>query len=387
MLFVTTTSPSVSAIRIGMTQPLSGALAADGQMCLNGLQLWASNVNATGGIYVRSLGKKLPVQLIYYDDQSDTGRVAALYPTLAASGVNFLVAPYSSGLTLAAAPIAEQHHLILFSHGGASDSIWQKGYSYVVGILAPGSQYMLPVADMLATMSPKPTTIAFFYGNDAFSISVFNGLYPYAKGLGFNIVYNQTYNEAASDYTSQLAQIAALKPDILLGGAHFVDGETIMKDVKSLGIKFKAVALLVAPDDPRFLSDLSSVANAVMVPAQWEPNLDFSKFSPYGNMTGPQFVSQFTAKFGITPNYEAAEAYATGLTLQKAVSDSGCIDSTVVRNQLNNEDFYTFYGRFKIGATGIQVGHTMVVAQWQNSIKQTIWPGAVATAPPLYPTP
>ena len=107
---MTTTARSTgpTVIKIGMTTPLSGSFAADGQMSLNGLQLWASNVNATGGIYVRSLGKKLPVQLIYYDDQSNTARVAELYGNLVASNVNFLIAPYSSPLTLAAAPIAEE---------------------------------------------------------------------------------------------------------------------------------------------------------------------------------------------------------------------------------------------------------------------------------------
>ncbi|HKM50176.1 MAG TPA: amino acid ABC transporter substrate-binding protein [Candidatus Bathyarchaeia archaeon] len=383
----TSIGPAATVIKIGMTTPLSGSLAADGQMSLNGLQLWASNVNATGGIYVQSLGKKLPVQLIYYDDQSNTARVAALYPQLVASNVNFLIAPYSSPLTLAAAPIAEQHQMLLLSHGGSSDTICQKGYKYIVQVLAPASTYMIPVADLLATVTPKPSTIAFFYGNDPFSISVFKGLSPYATKLGYKIVYNQTYDESASDYTSQMTQIAALKPDVLLGGAHFVDGETIMKNIRSLGINFKAIALLVAPDDPRFKSDLGPVANYVMVPAQWESNLDFSKFSPFGNITSTQFVSEFTSRFGIVPNYEAAEAYATGLTLEKAVYDSGSLDNTVVRNQLGTENFYTFYGGFKIDSTGLQVGHSMVVAQWQSGIKQTIWPGPVATAPPLYPIP
>jgi branched-chain amino acid transport system substrate-binding protein len=370
-----------------MTQPLSGSLAADGQMCLYGLQMWASHVNATGGIYVRSLGKKLPVQLVYYDDQSNTARVAALYPQLVASGVNFLISPESSPLTLAAAPVAEQRHMLLLDPAGASDMIFQKGYNYVVEIMTTGSVYMLPVADMLATLTPKPTTLALFYGNDAFSISVFNGFSPYAKKLGYNIVFNQTYDESASDYTSQLAQVAALKPDVLLGGAHFVDGETIMKNVRSLGINFKAIVLLVAPDDPHFQTDLGSAANYVMAPAQWETNLEFTSSSPFGNITSAQFVSEFTSRFGVAPNYEAASAYATGLTLEKAVVDSGSLDNTVVRNQLASEDFYTFYGRFKIGATGIQVGHTMVIAQWQNGVKQTIWPGPVATAPPIYPMP
>jgi branched-chain amino acid transport system substrate-binding protein len=172
-----------------------------------------------------------------------------------------------------------------------------------------------------------------------------------------------------------------------LGGAHFVDGETIMKNVRSLGINFPAIVLISAPDDPRFQTDLGSVANYVMLPGGWEPNLEFTSFSPYGNITSAQFVSEFTSRYGIAPSYIAAQGYAAGLVLQKAVFDSGSLNNTVVRNQLATEDFYTFYGRFKIDQTGIQVGHTMVVAQWQNSVKETIWPGSVATAPPVYPMP
>ena len=127
----TTTTSSYSGpteIKIGMTMPLSGSLASDGVQSLDGLKLWAHNVNASGGIYVSSLGRKLPVDLIYSDDTSSASVVATDYQQLVSQGVNFLIAPYSSGLTLAAAPIAENAHLLLLSHGGASDSIFSKGY-------------------------------------------------------------------------------------------------------------------------------------------------------------------------------------------------------------------------------------------------------------------
>jgi len=377
-----------STIKIGMTMPLSGSLAADGTMSLDGLQMWASNVNATGGIYVSSLGRKLPVQLVYYDDTSSTSVVATDYQQLVTQGVQFLIAPYSSPLTLAAAPIAEANHLLLLSHGGASDSIWTKGYKYVVGVLSPGTKYMIPVLDMLKNQnSSTPIKVAFFFGNDAFSISVRQGASAYMNATGgFSLVYNQLYAESATSFTAQISQIAAANPDVILGGAHFVDGETIMKNIQSLGLHFKMVSLLVAPDDPHFLSDLGSLANNVVAPSQWESNLDFTHFSPYyGNITSQQFLSEFQSKFSMAPNYEAAEAYNTGLVLQKAIYDSGSLNSTVVRNQISSEDFYSFYGRFQVGSSGIQAGHTMVVMQWQNGIKQTIWPKPVATAPFVYP--
>jgi len=383
-----TTIVQQQPIVIGMTMPLSGSLATDGTMSLDGLKLWAQNVNASGGIYVKSMNGKMPVKLVYYDDASTTANVASLYPTLVSQGAKFLVAPYSSGLTLAAAPIAEQNHILMLSHGGASDSIWAKNYNYVVGVLSPGSKYMIPVIDMLGTLNPKPTNIAMFFGNDAFSLSVMKAAGPYAVSKGFTVAYNQTYDESASSYTSQLTQIQASGATVVIGGAHFADGETIMKGIQSLGLHFGMVSLLVAPDDPHFIQDLGGVANAVTVPSQWEANQEYTSFSPYyGNITSKQFNSTFTSIFGMVPNYEAAEGYNTGLVLEKAIFDSGSLNSTVVRNQMSTENFWTFYGNFQIGASGIQTGHSMVVAQWQSGTKQTIWPTAVASAKPVFPAP
>jgi branched-chain amino acid transport system substrate-binding protein len=388
----TTTTTSYSgptAITIGMTMPLSGSLASDGIMSLDGLLLWAHNVNASGGIYVSSLGRKLPVHLVYTDDTSSSTVVASDYQELVSEGVNFLVAPYSSGLTLAAAPVAENAHILLLSHGGASDSIFSKGYNFVVQVLSPGSQYAVPVLQMLENQnSSTPIKVAFFFGNDAFSISVEHGASAFINSTSgkFDVVYNQLYDESATSYTSQLAQIDSLHPDVIIGGAHFADGENIMRGIQSLGLHFNMVSLLVAPDDPHFPADLGSLANGVVAPSQWEPNLVFSSFNPYyGNITSTGFFDQFNSTYSMVPNYEAAEAYNTGLVLQKAITDSGSLNSTVVRNQMGLENFWTFYGHFQIGSTGIQTGHSMVVIQWQNGVKQTVWPRAVATAPFEYP--
>ena len=398
--YTTTSGPSPTStssysgpteIKIGMTMPLSGAFSSDGIMSLDGLKMWAHNVNASGGIYVSSLGRKLPVHLIYSDDTSQASVVATDYQQLVSQGVNFLIAPYSSPLTLAAAPVAESAHILLLSHGGASNSIWSKGYKYVVGVLSPGSQYDVPVLQMLANQnSSNPIKIAFFFGNDAFSIAVRQGAYAFINSTvgKFQVVYNQLYDESATSYTSQLTQIASLNPDVIVGGAHFADGENIMKGIQALGLHFNMVSLLVAPDDPHFQADLQSLSNNVVAPSQWESNLVFTGFSPYyGNITSSQFASQFTSTFNMAPNYEAAEAYNTGLVLQKAITDSGSLNSTVVRNQLGSENFWTFYGHFQIGPSGIQTGHTMVVMQWQNGAKETVWPKAVATAKFVYPAP
>ena len=55
---------------------------------------------------------------------------------------------------------------------------------------------------------------------------------------------------------------------------------------------------------------------------------------------------------------------------------------------MNNLHFMTFFGEWKIDPkTGKQIGHKMVVFQWQGGEKKIVWPEAAANADPYYPIP
>ena len=56
-------------IKIGASVSMTGNLARFGNMVKSGYELWQKEVNANGGIKVGD--KMLPVEIIYYDDQSD----------------------------------------------------------------------------------------------------------------------------------------------------------------------------------------------------------------------------------------------------------------------------------------------------------------------------
>lgn len=49
-------------------------------------------------------------------------------------------------------------------------------------------------------------------------------------------------------------------------------------------------------------------------------------------------------------------------------------------------DCGTFFGRFHINpATGLQVGHEVILVQWRPGRKLVVWPPAVSQARLLYP--
>jgi branched-chain amino acid transport system substrate-binding protein len=82
--------------------------------------------------------------------------------------------------------------------------------------------------------------------------------------------------------------------------------------------------------------------------------------------------------------------------LQKAIEEADSIDPEKVKAALEAMDVFTFYGGIKFDTTpeshGLQIGHEMVVAQWQKDesgslVRKVIWPANIANAQPLYPIP
>ncbi len=387
----TTTAAKPCKILIGTTVSLKGKFAHEGELALNGMKVAVKWINDHGGVKVG--GKTCTLELKYYDDESSSQRVPELYSKLITEDkVNFLLAPYSSGLTKAAAPVAEQNKIVMVSHGGASDSIFQQGYKYIVQTLSKATSYMAGIVDLIAEKDPN-AKLAFIYENAPFAATVMKGAKDEAAKKGLKVVYEKPYEKGATEFGSIINEAMAAGADVLMGGGHFQDGTALVQQAWQLGWKLKAIAIMVAPTLPEFKQQLGNAANGVMAPAQWEIGVKYSPeaakklgiewFGP----TNDEFLSMYKEiSNGGTPDYHAAEAAAAILHLVKAIEVAGSLDSNAVRQAFNKIDIMTFFGRLKIDpATGLEVGHKMIAIQWQNGEKKIIYPPEAAEAQPVYP--
>ena len=380
-------------IKMGGPISLSGKYAKEGQQGFWGFQTAIKWVNEVyGGVSVG--GEKRPVEYVYYDDESKKENVTSLVERLiTVDGVKFLFAPYSSGLTLAGAPIADQYKALYMSHGGASDRIFEQGYRYVVQTIGPGSKYQVSPLDMIRALDSEAKRVALVFEDSEFARSVLEGAKTHAEELGFEIVFERTYPKGVADLTPVLSEMAAAEPEILLGGGHFADGQLLALQMRQLGIQVKAASILVAPTLPAFHEALGDMANGFMAPAHWEIGVKFSpETTPEGwewfGPTQEEFISTFREiSNGTDPDYHAATAAASVLAYVLAIEKAGTLDTDAVRQALGELKFMSFYGKWGIDETGKQVEHEMVVIQWQEGQKQIVWPPEAQTAKPLYPMP
>ncbi|MEJ2750085.1 MAG: amino acid ABC transporter substrate-binding protein, partial [Anaerolineae bacterium] len=387
---------------IGFTTSQTGSQNVSSTRQVNGLLLWMNQVNDAGGLEL-SDGTKVKFDYVTYDDESNTDRVQELYTRLATEdNADFLISPYSSGLTAAAAVIAEQYGKVMITTGAASDSAYQQGYTMVYQAYTPASRYLTGAVDLLESLDSSAKKLAFVYENSKFSTDVVEAAKSYAEGKGYEIVLFEGYDPDTTDFGPFINKIEDAAPDAILGGGHFQDGSTFARQIAEKNIDVKFFTLLVAPPEPDF-ADLGQAALGVIGPSQWEPLAAFTPESAqqagldwYG-IQGDEFVSAYEAAYdGEEPSYHSAGGYAAGLILAKAIEDADSVDPDAVRAALEDMDLLTFYGHIKFDTSaenhGLQIGHSMVYIQWQeddsgNLVKQVVWPLEGATAETLYPKP
>ncbi len=380
---------------IGYTASNTGKLNVESMRQTNGLNLWIEEVNGMGGLTLAD-GSKVMFETKSYDDESNKDRVQQLYTRLATDDkADFLISPYSSGLTDAASVIAEQNGRVMITTGAASDSTYQKGYSLVYQLYTPATRYLTGAIDMLMKTQPESKKVAFVYENDKFSTSVVEAARAYAKEKGLEEVLYEGYQSGTTDFGPFINKIQGASPDAILGGGHFQDGSTLARQLKEKGIKVNYVALLVAPPEPAF-SELGDAAIGIIGPSQWEPDAAYSVEAAategveYVGISNADFVTKYKAAYGEDPSYHSAGGYAAGLVLQTAIESAGSLDTAAVKDALDAMDVMTFYGSVKFDTTaeshGLQAAHSMVYVQWQKDgelKKAIVWPEAAATADPI----
>jgi len=390
-------------VKIGMSISLTGKFATEGHQALCGVLATIDYYNDHGGVVVN--GKHYKLKLIYYDDKSDKNNIQSLYSTLVTKDkVNFLLAPYSSGLTAAAAPIAQQYKIVMISHGGASDAIFKQGNKYLVQILTPASKYFASSLELVKEKIPD-AKIAFIWENSAFSNAVMQGAQKYAQQLGLDVVYKKAYEKGTTDFNGIVSEAKAAGANVLIGGGHFQDGQQLVKAAHDLGWHLKFISILVAPAEPNFANLGKDIVVGVAAPAQWAPGVKYSpdNVPPGYEWFGPtkqewlNYFDQAKQKYDVcknleAPAYQAAEAGAAIVWLVKSIETANSLDNTQVRNAMNNLALYTFFGQLKIDPnTGLQIGHKMIVIQWQEVNGQLtqviVYPPSTAQASPLIAPP
>ena len=360
-------------ISVGMTATLTGRYSLPGHQALLGAQAWVEDTNRAGGLWLQESGQRLPLRLIYYDDTSEAQHCGDLTERLIAKNqVDILLGPYSSGLALSAAEVANRYQRVLWNHGGASETMYARGFTWVVGILSPPRTYFHSLIDFARHTLPEARRVAIVHSTaGAFPRDVAAGAVWYGQQQGLESIHTLPYPAGTGDFTPILAQLESLSPAVVLSVARIEDDLRFAAQYVQHSVPARVVGLIVTPLT-LFRDTLGSAAGKFLGPSQWEPGV---VSQPDYGPSSQEVLSRLSASHPAGVDYPMAQAYAGGLVVQRCIEMAGTLNQHVLREVAGRLDFTTFYGRYRIDpSTGRQVGHRMPVVQWQEGHKIVVWP-------------
>jgi branched-chain amino acid transport system substrate-binding protein len=361
-------------IRIGASLSLTGTYAKLGNYQHEGYRLCQKDLNASGGL----LGRK--VEFVVYDDQSSPPTGVRLYEKLlTADKVDVVMGPYSSPVTEAVANVTEKYKKVMVSPLAATTSIFRKEprRKYIFMVLSPAEGYFEGLLDIATKRALK--TLAVINEDTLFSKTAAVGAVDLAKKKGMQVVFQEAYPKATTDFSAVLTKIKAVNPDVLAAATYFDDAVALTRQMKELNVNPKMYGVTVGGDLPEFYDTLKGTAEYVYGATQWEPVLNYP-----GNR---EFVERYQAEFKREPSYFAAAGYAGCLIFAEGVKRAGSLDADKVREQILKLVLRTPFGDYEVDQDGVQLAHKMVTFQWQKEKKVIVWPDDLAQGKVLFPTP
>ena len=364
ILTVVNTSSSFAKVEgdtivLGAAVSLTGKYSSNGVHTQNGYNLAVERINSMGGVKVK--GKNYKFKIIYYDDESNSGRAAQLAERLIKQdGVQYMLGPYSSGLTKAMAPVTEKYKIPMVEANGASRSLFTKGYKYLFAVLAPANLYLDVAIDLAVEKNGgKPVKIAMAFEQDAFSQDVRLGILDAAKRTKSKIIIDDKLPKELNDMAATLSKVKATKPDVLVVSGHTKGALTAVKQIAEMKVDVPMLAMTHC-DAAKLSKQHGKKAEYALCASQWHKTLSYKdKF--FGS--GKKYDKDFTKEFGYAPPYQAAESSAALLVYKDAFERANSFDTKKVRDALAATDMQTFYGNIKFAPGGQNVSKPMVLFQ------------------------
>lgn len=373
------------AISLGAAVSQTGRYALNGANTKKGYDLAIKRVNDKGGVAIG--GKRYKLTIKYYDDESSPSRGSELAERLIEQdGVDFMLGPYSSGLTKAMLPIVERHGVPIVEANGVARELFAKGYRNIFAVSASGTylgEALALAAEHAGELGKEPSqlVVALATDDDPFSQDVRAGVLENAAKQNMHVVIDDQLPPELNDMSVTLLNVKTLKPDILVVSGHERGALTAVAQLEAMKI-FVPVVILTHCDSARLAQTLAAASEDILCASQWHPSLAFSD-EWFG--TAADFAALYRSAYGEEAPSQAAQSAAAVLVYADAFARAQSIERDKVRAALSATQRDVFFGRIDFDDTGRNIAKVMLLTQLRGGKYVLVAPHHWATGDPIIP--
>jgi len=338
-------------LKIGVVASMTGSASTTGKDIWQSAVLAVEEINADGGVYIKDLGRKVPIEAILGDDESTReGGQKAVTRLVTEDKVDLLVGGFSSAVVSSHQAIVNEHQVPYIVTGASSPIITQRTdmptsttFHYCPTTDDYGRQTTLfanevirpAINEKFGFSSGRPLRMALIYQDS-----------PYGKGvqtavintieqehLPITIVANETFKMGETDYRTLLTSVKAAQPDVIYP-ATFINEQIPLVTQARRDVGINAIFLAVeCNDDPDYYSGVGQYGDYSVIE---------SRFSPYTIPPGAladnisRFKQDFEKRWGGFPGMMGASTYEGVYIAAQAVENAGTRDKAAVVTALHS---------------------------------------------------
>jgi len=371
-------------VKVGYILPVTGPLAFEAQLALNGLLLAVDEINGAGG--VKSLGGA-KITLLPGDTQNKVELGNSEAARLIDQGVTTLIGPFSSLVAFSVRQVTEKNKTPFLLLATVADNVLEGGLRYCFR-MQPNARAMatLTVGNMIEMAKSAGTPIkrvAIMHEDGNFGTTMGNHVEAFAGKMGYELVQRVPYNLRSPDFTAELSKVKAARPDLLVISGYYGDSKIIAETAAKLRIGVHALVGLAnaAYSNPKFIADNRDLTDLLFDGNYWH--------NPHSARARAVFDA-YQKRFGATMSNHGVQGYQVMFVLKDALERAASTDREKVRDAIaktNLTDHILTQDAIHFDEAGEGVNATPALLQVQGGKPVVVGPARFQEAKPVFPVP
>lgn len=371
-----------ATIKLGCVLSKTGGLSIGGQWLSSGYDIAVKHINDAGGVYVKEFDKKIPLEIIYVDNESDPRKTSTRMERLySVDKVDFFLGGYAAFLIIPQLAIAEKYEIPIVITSMGSSAELDKGYEYVFSPFMVEKDQVTIFLDLLDSIpqADRPTKIAYFQIQEEWGVATGNYLREEAPKRGYEIVCFEKFAVGSNDFSSMINSAKRNGAEVLYSLPMPPQGIRLVKQMKEMQWTPKLTYFLRAAEASMWPTNMGTDGNYIIYTGGWDYHMHFPGIDKLN-------ADYATLNSGATPPPLVGTGYACVEIMANAIERAGTLDRQVVREALAATDMETVMGPMQFDERGLGTGkYRRVAGQWQNGKAELIWPVDQASAPMQFP--
>jgi ABC-type branched-subunit amino acid transport system substrate-binding protein len=334
--------------------------------------------NKSGGVFLSSCNKKLPIKFVYYDDQSIAATAVSLYEKMATvDNVDLFVGPDWSTHGFPVSAVFEKYKIPSVMSNVATPKVYQSGFKYIAGIALDARTWSKNYFEMLGGMNPKPKSVFWIVQDNLVTKAVHENSIPLADKIGAKTVGTEHFAGTTKNFSGAILKVKAAQPDVIYISAFDAVSVPLVQQMRQLQVKAMDVHHIMANGSMARQADLEGVSGEIY----WHEGLG-------GNYTdfARAVLAQADIKvFDYLWTIGRIDAY---LVMLQAIERAGAVDREKVTAELRKPgaSWKHVGGEFQFDEGGLSqiVSYTH---QMQKGEPVVVWPAAQANGKMNWPAP